>query len=237
MDYPFVSILPIVDEVQNELKTIVKSSSFSEDDIYSWLVQASRLIGVPSYGSTDAFLKVQKYTTILPKSFYLLEDIKLAFLDPMIIYDYRDNIKLFAHVMRPADTATRRHCANTYNIATQTTLTYTLKVPPGIGKFSFESGVVWIKFQEMQKDTEGNVLIMDEENTLKALKCYATIMLLKEMYINGEIARYVYKDMEEDWIKYSDMAKVILKFPSMADNDFLLAKQEARYRKMRYKEQ
>lgn len=235
MKFPFISILPLVDEVKDELKILTKTSSFTEEEIYGWMIEASRLIGSASYEADSAYLTVKRHATQLPAGFYLLDNIELC----GVASDSTLTVPRYIHtkVLVPADNATRNLCTNKITVQSDRSLNYILKVPPGIGRFSFADGVVHIDFQKLSTDEEGNVLVMDEPNALKALKGYSKLMLVGERYILQQIPRYIYQDLKTEWEDHRDTAQRILKYPSQADNNYLALKQEARFRKFRYRNQ
>lgn len=246
MNYPFVSILPLIDETRNELRTITKASYFSDEDMYGWAVDAARLIGNVSYESHREYLTVKKNIAILSKNFYLLNNIYLCsengitgtVVRPTSILP-SSNLNhnyIRTAVLKPADSVTRKLCTVYCNQLGSKELSYTLKLPPGIARFSFSSGIVEVDFERMKTENDC-ILMQDEPNAMKAVKAYIITMLLQEKYILQEIPRYIYADYQNQWDSYVADARNALKFPSQSETDYKSLQQDARYREFRYKDQ
>jgi len=237
MNFPYISILPLIDEVKTELKKITRSSSYSEEDMYGFAVDAARLIGQTSYETvTDYKIEICKHTGKLPTDFYIANLVLLC--------DFNrtgNNVKgLRTMIMRPADTITATRCSTKCIEATKRltdVLSFSLKVPPGIIRTSFDAGTVSIDYEKLKLDEHGIVMIQDEINSIMAIKNYLIVCLIREDYIRGSVNRGVYKDFESLWEKYKELAQQIFKFPNNHDQHFLALQQDQRYRKFNYKNQ
>lgn len=245
MKYPLIPLTSLVADIQAELKLVTKISGFNEEDIYSWLVDAARQMVDSVYAKDDAYLTVSKYTAAIPKNFYLLNEIYLC--DPVAM-SYSSTPLLptqepmrwiKSKILKPADRNTLRYCSNNCVIpgTNEASLTYTFKIPPGVARFSFHTGKVYIGYMAMQKDEDGVVMMQDEINGINAAKAYVKMMLLEEKVMLGQVSANVFTMFKNNWDDYLTKAQQILKFPSSADTDLLAIEQDQRYRIFRYRNQ
>src|SRR5688572_12236777 len=148
MNYPFISILPLVDEVRSRLQVITKSSQFSDEDLYGWAVDAARLIGNASYETVDHhYVTVNKYICAVPEGFYLLNNVflceinTLAYTSEPLPVGSEPFRWVRSRVLVPADQATRKYCTNKcLSGKREPQYTYTVKCPPGVMRFGFHTG-------------------------------------------------------------------------------------------------
>jgi hypothetical protein len=234
--------MPLVDEVQNELKQIVKTSQFTEEDLYGWAVDAARLIGNAAFEpSGETQLTVNKYVAILPKEVYLIDNIfactlkQLAYTTRVMGTQEEPACWLRGAVMRPANSDTRRFCTDKCISGNSRDLSYTLLMPPGIVRTSFHTGKIEIHYQKLSMGADGCAQIKDEANTLKATKAYMMIGLLREKFYLQEVPKYVWDDINNEWDEYKQYARLNLKFPSQQDTNYHALKQDARFRQFRYR--
>lgn len=240
MNFPFISILSIIDEVKLALKKIAAQSNFSQEDLYMFAADAARLIGQTCYVTQDAYLDVNKHQCILPLNIYSLTEIELCNSTNFCFNAGipADATKLGTNMIRPADTATMNRCTEKCRQSTKgSKLTFTMKIPPGVMRFSFYSGKVYIKFRALMLDSDGILMVQDEANSIEAIKNYLIISLLKEDYILGNITRYVYKDFEQKWEEHKEKAQQAFKFMSPVEMDIEVLKMDQRYRIYNYKHQ
>jgi len=243
--YPRIPLTSIVADIGTELKLITTMSNFSDEDIYSWAVDAARQIVDSVYAGAHVYLTVSKHTAIIPKEFYMLEEIWLC--DPVAMsYTSKDLPPtqepmrwIKSKVLKPGDSNTTRFCTKNCipSNANELTLSYTFKIPPGIARFSFHTGKVYLGYIAMDKDENGVVLMQDEINSILAVKNYVKMMLLEEQFMLGKVNQNVYSAFQNGWDGYLSKAQMIMKFPSAADTDYLALKQDQRFRKFRYRDQ
>jgi len=243
MKYPFVSIMPLIDEIRNELKTITKVSSFSDEDMYGWAVDAARLIGTALYEEDEVQITVNKNVCKIPEDFYLLNNIflcvakELSYTTAPLPGHMEPITWCRSKIMRPADSSTRVYCTSKCVKGDLNDLSYKLKIPPGIARFSFHTGKIEMHYERLVKGEDGAIMMQDEVNSLNAAKAHVKVMLLQEKYILQEIPRYIYQDILQERDSYIEKAQTTLKFPSQADMYYKAVEQDARFRKFRYKDQ
>jgi hypothetical protein len=233
MKYPYIDVLPLIAEVQSDLKLITKTSSFTDEDCYIWGIDALREIGGNNYDSEETDLEISKYSAVLPPNFYLLEDITL-----IKVAEGEFAAPYFkSTVLAPADAATRRLCKPSacHPKPKKASLTYTLKVPPGLARFSFSKGTVHIKFLCLKTNERGEIMIQDEINGIQAVKNYIKMMLLQERWIMKEVNDNVYQTFKREWENYLSTAQNKQKFRDMADTKHMAIEQDQRFRRFNYK--
>lgn len=243
--YPRIPLTSLVADIGTELKLITKMSGFSDEDIYSWCVDAARQIVNSTYGGAHVYLTVSKHTAIIPKDFYMLEEIWLC--DPVAMsYSSKDILPgqepmkwIKSKLLVPGDSNTSRYCTKNCLApgSNDVKLSYTFKIPPGIARFSFHTGKVYLGYIAMEKDENGVVLMQDEINGILAVKNYVKMMLLEEPYMLGKVSQNIYTTFSNGWKDYLSAAQMNLKFPSAADTDYLAIKQDQRFRRFRYRDQ
>jgi hypothetical protein len=75
----------------------------------------------------------------------------------------------------------------------------------------------------------GDFLIQDEINTLKAAKAFTKKMLLSEKFYEGRLPQYIWEDLKRDHEVHVDQAQAIFKFPDPADDEARVYHQDNRY--------
>lgn len=213
----FISIRPIIAEVLSQFKKLNANGILSEDDCYNYAVSFLKLIGYNIYQSKTEFFKITNYRyTGLPKSLYRFENVRFCVSDSVNgIVNIKDiktetQHKYFKGMvpMRPADNLTLEYCENlpADDSLNQYTIGFTYKHKTGLFICEKQSGIVRATYNYLGTDEDGDFVVLNEENCIKALKAYMLIESLKEEYIMGKIARYIYKDIEAEYEDYKQTA-------------------------------
>lgn len=242
--YPRIPITGLVADINAELKLITKISGFNDEDIYSFAVEAARQISDSVYAGQSAYLTVSKHTAIIPKDFYMLEEIwicdpaALVYTDSDLAPNQEPMRWIKSKLLQPGDSNTARYCAKNCKMpnTNEVSLKYTFKIPPGIARFSFHTGKVYLGYIAMEKDKNGVILMQDEINSVLAVKNHVKVMLLQEQYMLGQVTENVFRNLQNEAEKYMKQAQMVMKFPSQADTEYLAVKQDQRFRKFRYRD-
>jgi hypothetical protein len=242
MNYPFIPLMPLVHEVQEDLKRIVRTSSFSEDDCYGWAVDCLRLIGGNNYEPTFCKLHVKRYSAKLPPDFYALVEIVQCTHSACstCLHEQTGGRCPITQTqgLIPADKATMLLCSRKNHRRPQNYVgTYTLKSPPGIARFSFAEGSVIMEYECLRKDEQGVVMIQDEIHGILAVKNYVKQQLLQERWVLGEVAHHVYTTFQQAFETHLQKAQMKQKFPDAAETARKAHDQDHRYSKFNYKNQ
>lgn len=243
MKFPFTSVEDLIDQVKSELKTFNQQGNISTDDCYMWAVDIARelAIGEDGLDNETVFLTIRNRSGKLPLDFYLAKEIWLCkpaeltystrTLGPTEeVIDWKKT-----SLLRPGDSQTMRLCAKDfYNPGiSPNDHSYTMRVPPGVIRTSFQNGVVQLTYYRTRVDDNGVVMIPDEVNCKKAVVNYLKYKLLEEKYIMQEIPRYIYKDIEQNYQDALRAAQQIIKFDNPADAHFDAVRQSQRYRRFK----
>lgn len=244
MKFPYISVEPIVFEAQGDVKTLMKTSSFTTEDCYTWAIDVAREIGGFNYDSDSTEIQIKKHTGHLPKDFYLLESIWLcrheldgcAAKEPVLPSAHnRISPYIRTTAFRPADSATRRLCKpNCCGVVSEQN--FTLKVPPGIIRTSLPTAMVSIDYLKVPMEN-GIVLVQDEINGIKAIKNYIKMMLIHETWLMGQVRGDVYSEIKGEYETYLRLAQQQQKAPDASETEFKTIEQDQRYRNFRYRYQ
>lgn len=245
MKYPLIPITSLVSDVNAEVKSIIKSTGFSDEDIYSWGVDAARQIVDSVYGLKETYITVNKHSAGIPKDFYLIDEIRLCKPASLqytskTLEDGKEPIRwIKSTILKPANTGTLRYCTKNCPSPSDTEVTqsFTIKVPPYVARFSFHTGKVYLAYLAMHTDTDGTVMMQDEINGVLAVKAYIKMMLLEEKFMMGELNMNIFQTFQNIWNDYLVKAQQNLKFSSPADTSYLALQQDQVFRKFRYRDQ
>lgn len=242
MKFPYIPIQPLIDEALEDVKKIAKTVNYNDGDCYVWAIDTAREIGGYAYEESTTEIEVKKHIGFVPKNFYLVSEIWKCRANPIVASEpvrpsnSRPDVWIRTELLRPADAETRRKCHNcttsTMNIREQGN-TFKLKIPPGTLRFSFMDGVVSMDYYHLPMQ-DGEVMVQDEVNGTKCIKAYITMMLVREDWISGKMRGDVWADLKGDYDTYLRLAQQMQKAPDPSHTDYLAAKQDQRYRNMRY---
>lgn len=213
----FVSIRPIISEVLAQFKRLNATGILSEDDCYNYCVSFLKLIGYNIYQSKTEFFKITNYRYIgLPKSLYRFENVRYCVEDAKFsainVKDIKteNQHKYFKGMvtMRPSDNLTLEYCENLLvdDSLNQYTIGFTYKHKTGLFICEKPSGIVRATYNYLGTDENGDFVVINEENCIKAMKAYILVESLKEEYYLGKIARYIMKDIEAEYETYKQAA-------------------------------
>lgn len=241
MKYPYISSYPLIVEAFSDVRKLVKTLSYTEQDAYTWAIEAARQIGGNNYDKDTAYLAINRHSCGIPRNFYLVNSVWLCSLNPSVVHaetpvrpsPLKPEYWIKTSIMRPADTATLRMCNRgcinpEVNTAAQN---YTIKVPPGVMRTSFPSGTVCLEYLAIPMDAEGIVLVQDEVNTGLCIKAYIKRMLLQERWLMGELRRDVWESINDEFEDYLRLAQQQQKGPDPSKTALKAAEQDARYRR------
>jgi len=239
MKYPYISCYPIIVEAFSDVRTMVKTLSFTEQDAYIWAIDAARQIGGYNYDSDSAYLHINRNQSSIPRDFYLLENLWLCnrntnvkASEPVSPRLLKPEYWIKSSIMRPADSATLRLCKTngvTYS-SDGAVQSYTLKVPPGTLRTSFLTGVVCMDYLKIPMDKDGIIMIQDEANGILCIKNFILMMLLKEGYLMGQVNHTVFETIKTEFEDYLRLAQQQQKGPDPSTTAFKTAEQDARFR-------
>lgn len=240
MKYPYISALPVVSEAMDELRNVTRSTSFTEEDCYSFAVDVARMIGGHNYDTEECYLDVKKHATKLPGNFYRIDELALcgSFTDTDrvgIRPAPAQPIYPKTHILAPADSNSMKYCTRGC-MRGGGTYTFTVKCPPGILRTGINTGKLYLRMLVLPM-VDGIVQIQDEINEIQAIKNYIKMMLLQEKFVIGEIPATVYGMFKQDFEDYLLLAQQKQKAFDPAHTDYYAVKQDQRYAKFNYRNQ
>lgn len=247
MEFPYISSYPLICEAFSDVRTLIKTLSFTEQDAYGWAIDAAREVGGYNYGNEVAYLSVNKHTSSIPRNFYLINEMSLCAprkgtlpaMPPVSPGHLKPEYWIPTSIMRPADSATLKLCTRNCirRDISANAQTYTLKVPPGVIRTSFVSGVIALDYLVIPMDSEGIVMVQDEINTIKCIKAYIKRQLLAEKWYSQELRADVWADINNEYDTYLRLAQQLQKAPDPAQTALKAAEQDARYRRFDHRRQ
>jgi hypothetical protein len=208
INYGFVSLTPIVHEVLAQFKKMNANGTLTEDDCYTYAVSCLKLIGYNIYQTKTEFIRLTNYrNTSLPKSLNLFEDVKLC-----VQADERTLLKIeninttnqtqyFSHYvpMAPADHITLEYCKDCVADADKKTINFSYRREQRLFTAEVRNGIVRVTYNYLGTDENGDYVVLNEENCIKAVKAYMLQESLREDYLMGKIARYIWVDVQNDY--------------------------------------
>jgi hypothetical protein len=222
MKFPYVPLDAILAEVETQFKTLNKQGRYSENDAYNYAIEAAREIGMNNYDESTCLIRIDGHIGALPKDFYLAGEVHAVdctddTLSPTTVLaafkeSYRSLFKRL-HILQPGNSATVRLCKGDPIRMSPHMPSFVLKVPPGVIRASFKVGYVEMQYYHLPKDERGVIQIQDEICTIKCVKAYVLMNMLKEDYVMAKLARYIYKDIEDEFYTYLSQAKGMQKLP------------------------
>lgn len=239
MKFPFVPIDDLIDQVKTELRSFNQQGQVSSDDCYMYGLDIARELNIGEDGldNTTTFLTIRNRQGMLPKDFYVTKEIWLCKASELTystrtigtteeLIDYKPTI-----LLRPGDSQTLKYCAKDYYNpeVSGTDHSYVLRVPPGTIRTSFQHGVIQLTYYRIPISQEGIIMIPDEINCKKAVVSYIKMKLIQERYISGDIARYIYQDIKQEYEESLTTARQIIKFDNPSDAEYQAASQSKRY--------
>lgn len=240
MKFPYISTYPLIVEAFSDVKTLVKTLSFTEQDAYGWAVDAAREIGGFNYDRDTVYLNVKNHSCIIPKDFYLIESLFLCSrvnssipATPPVSPNYlTPQYWIASSILRPADVGSLKFCNRNClrSDIPKEAQSYTIKVPPGVIKTSFKDGVIQMNYLKLPLDKDGIVMVQDEINTLKCIKAYIKRQLLAEKWYMQELRGDVWADINNEYDTYLVLAQQLQKSFDPSETAFRAAEQDNKYR-------
>lgn len=240
MKYPYISIDPIIAEVQSTYTRLASEGTIEAEKCYTAAVECIRLIGNTNYEDYSDIISIKGYSAHLNPGFYLAKEVwelgpKYGDCD---IYDlrsaficttkdtcgsYRKNRRLFA-----GNSATLRYLHPDYaQLAQHAETCYIIKSKPNIITVTKANVTIGITYEGLKRDEKGLVMMQDEIHGIIAIKNYMLMDCLREEYIRGKLPRYIYKDIEQLYLDNINDAQDALKESSEEESyQFMKASQK-----------
>lgn len=239
MKFPFVPIDDLIDQVKTELRSFNQQGQISSDDCYMYALDVAKELNIGEDGldNTTTFLTIRNRQGVLPKDFYVTKEIWLCKANELqystrTIGPTEEVIKYIpTTLLRPGDSQTLQYCAKDYYNpeVSVTDHSYVLRVPPGTIRTSFQQGTIQLTYYRIPMTSEGIIMLPDEINCKKATIAYIKMKFIQEKYISGDIQRYIYMDIKQEYEDSLTTARQILKFDNPADAQYQAALQSKRY--------
>ena len=242
MKFPYISIMPLIDEAMSMVKKISKTTDYNDGDAYVNAVDCAREIGFNNYESASTEIEIKGHNGFIPQDFYLIDEIWRCKPNPLYAHvpvtpnPNPHNIRwIRTDIMRPMDADTRRRMNAKHSCPQmeEATAFFKIKIPPGSIRVSFLEGTISMDYLKIPTEN-GVVLVQDEINGIKCIKAYIIMMMLYESWLLGEVRGDVWGSLKDDYETHLKIAQMIQKAPDMADTAAKAIEQDQRYRNMRY---
>lgn len=237
MRFPFVTINYVIADVRAELKRMNQSGEINDIDCINYAIECVREIGGANYVEKPAVVHVKNHIGYLPKGLYLIKELWLcgSHAQPSATkiggiwfseegFDYCGNELLF-----PGDSFTgSKYCSNYHQYPNVTLTQKTYIVRENQIRCSVADCVIGINGLFLPGEN-GEYMMQDEIYSIKSVKAFIKTKVLEEKWIMGEIADYVYKSIQNDYLVNLDQAQAVMKFPDPADDKAKGYQQDHRY--------
>lgn len=204
MKYGYSSIMPIISEVQAQFKLFAQTGILDTDDCINYAIQALREIGHNNYETKEQFLYVTRNRVALPHNIFKLREVRTTHrineLPATPFYcKHDDSFVIPGTAMMPSDTTS----VNTYDkemftFPVKAPYRFNFRQPPGVITVPFTDEYIYVKYRFLPQDDDGNYLMQDNEETVKAVKDYVLFQSIKPLYFSQQIPQYIYKTAEMD---------------------------------------
>lgn len=207
MKYPYIQLDPIIAEVQAQLKTLTSMGKFQTDDCFNYAIHCLRKLQKGAYETVEGFYELHNHRLKLPTNFYLFTSVweccpidYTSVLLPGYYSSPSGTVWKKNRPLRPADAVTLSYCnPNCVTGIDAGTPKYTFKSPSNVFACDLRSGIIYIEYQALKQDDQGNYLIPDEEHTIEAVKNYIKLQVLEEDYYLQRLPRYIYVDLQRNY--------------------------------------
>lgn len=225
MQFPFVDISYVFDEIRSLLKTMNVKGLINDDDCRSSAFSAIRLIGCNNYQDKHVFVEIKNFNGFIPKDFYLIKDIKYVGNTP------ESN---FSEILKSGDSNTQKYFFEPSSFSAANNLhsfthSFTIKIPPGIIRTSIQNGFISLTYFQIPNGEDGSIMVQDEENTIQAIKFYIIRDMLYEKYLLGEVDKTAFQNIEAKYERYLNEAQQVLKFPDPSSAEYMVKMTNHRY--------
>jgi hypothetical protein len=239
MKYPYVSIDPVIADIQDMHTKYALDGTLDTDKCYSAIVECIRLIGGNHNDHFSEVISFKGFTEQLPGNFYMMEevwelgepygtqeiyDLRSAFIACTVGLNtnYRKYRRLFA-----GNSATLRYVHPDYaQLARQGNPCYVVKSKPATITVTQPKMKIGISYFGLKKDEAGLVMMQDEPWSIKAVKFYALLECLRERWLEGKLANYVWTNLQAEYTDAFDRAQGKQKESSEEEQyRFILAQQ------------
>lgn len=245
MKFPYIPIKHLIADVRSELKRMNQAGEINEEDCINTAIECIREIGGANYTpDLEELVYIDNHKGCLPEDLYLITDLWLCEAEPCwekvggsIWFTKEGQHYRGSRILFPGDGMTGRNfCVNkNYPSPSPTEATYIIK-HPNIIRCSLPKAVIGILYMGLPKeDGTGSYLMQDEINSIKAVKAFVLLMLLKEKWIMQEIPNYIYQDLKRDYEVNLDQAQAVMKFDNPADFVAKGYKQDHKYDRFKLK--
>lgn len=218
MKYPYISLDPIISEVQAQLRTMFKMGKLDTDDCYQYAVQCLRKIGSHQYDTVEEIKELKNHRLTLDnKGFHSFEEVRLLEgcndIESIVHYQHKTYTKGIP--LKPVDSLSVTYCNSQYmhtisDMRHSNYIGFTFRAPPGVLQCDLRDGLLFMKYSALKRDEEGNYMVQNEENSIDAIKNFIKMQALEEDYLLQKIPRYLYVDIQASFENSLSMAQSAL---------------------------
>jgi hypothetical protein len=231
MKFPYIPADIVVDEAIAEMRQYYRQGQVSKDDAYNNLIEAAKLVAGNNYDEATFVVPVKGHMGKLPDLFYTARSVFEAeecFPAPATVLEsFKCSVTGRTYrkcgFLWPGDSKTTTYLEQGARnpVVPANTRSYWFKIPPGMVRTSFQTGLVGIHANMLPTDERGVVLVQDEPHNLIGLKNYIMWKMLRELYIALQIPQNVYNTIKDEALVFIEQAQAIQKFvdPSHMDSE------------------
>ena len=248
MKFPYISIKPIVSEIQAQYKQLTAMGAIDDGMCFQYAASALRIIGGHHYEPHGVYLYVCKHVAPLPKDFYTASRIYQC-ASPYPMAHYHVGVILSAtgnpmyhfprlNKIRPAeDENTLKYLESREGMIDDeigyNDHAYLFKIPPGLLHVTFDRGLVELVYTRLKTEEDGTPMVQDHEDVINAVKFFMLQESLREEWILGKIPDYVFRKISDQADTFVGMAQNLMIAEDPAHLPYLVAKQQSRHSKFR----
>lgn len=234
MKFPYIPISYAIADVRAEFKRKDLMGEINDEDCINYAIETLREIGGANYPDDFTILHLRNNIAQLPANFYIVDEAWIVEDNPIFNHDtiwftkeqrpYYRRQQLF-----PGDATTGTKYSR-YNRTCESLAapTYIIRHPNQF-RCSLPTVTIGVKYVATPMTENGEHLMQDEINTIKAVKAYIKKMLLSEEYYAGHVSQNIWNDIKSDYETGVNMAQAIFKFSDPADDQARGHDQDHRY--------
>lgn len=215
MNYGWIKIEEVINQVKSELKTLNEQGKILSEDCLQWAVDALRDIGTPNmFDEQWALVPIKNHTGVIPNDVYLVDvAYKLTkgdftnYIQPIITTELtlttlnESDIKKIISLALPlkyGGTDLKLFLNNNQNINVTSSESFILQGRRVVT--SYKEGLFLMSFMGLYLDEDGLPMVPDDIDTVNAIKAYIRYMLFTEpFYMREEGAQGPYLESKEMW--------------------------------------
>lgn len=235
--FPYIPISYAIADVRSEFKKRDRTGQIDENDCINWAIEVIRAIGGSGYDTKGVVAHVKDHVYTMPPDFYKIDEVFLVkradrhygnigriWFTEEGSFDYCGTTLVF-----PGDSFTgQKYCAAS-TVSTNSRVTSYIMRHPNQLRYSDATGTLGIQYLFLPMTPEGQPLMQDEVNTLKAIKAFIKLKLLEEEFVDQKTPQYIYMKLEKDYDDAVSEAQSIFKFNDPADDGARAYIQDHRY--------